>query len=74
MKKQTNVNEPIKIEAFITSTLTVAGWEKGKDFSVSKGQLFIKKNPLRGKLVSVLKETYPQYNYYWETPKMLRWF
>lgn len=67
-------NDQIKIEKFIQSTLTCAGLQKGKDFTIISGQLKIAKNPLRGKLLSTLKEAYPQYNYYWETSKILRWF
>lgn len=74
MRKQIKESEPIKIERFIPAVLAFTGLQKGIDYSVSKGQLRIKKNPLRGKLLAVLKEYYPQYSYYWETPKILRWF
>lgn len=71
-----NIEKPdeIKIENFILSVLSLCGLHKQKDFTVKQNQLFIKKNPLRGKLIHVLKETYPQYNYYWETPRTLIWF
>ena len=64
----------IKIEDFIVSTLTLGGFQKNVDFTVSSNRLFIHKNPIRGKLLHVLKETFPQYSYYWETPKTLIWF
>ena len=64
----------IKIEDFIQSVLALGGLRRGKDYTIRHRQLKIKKHPLRGKLVSVLKTYYPQYNYYWETPKLLKWF
>lgn len=73
MKNQ-NVNEPIKIEDFVQSVLILKGLKKNKDFRVTGNQLWIKKNPLRGKLISVLKDLYPEFSYYWETPQILRWF
>lgn len=66
--------DEIKIEDFILSVLSLCGLQKHRDFSVKSSHLFIKKNPLRGKLIHILKETYPQYNYYWETPRTLMWF
>lgn len=66
--------DEIKIEDFIISALIVGGLQKNDDFSVTAGRLFIKKHPIRGKLLQVLKETFPQYNYYWDTPRTLIWF
>lgn len=80
-RKRKRVREPnpenldeIRIEDFICSFLILAGLKKNRDFSVSSGQLFIKKFPARGKLLEALKYHYPQYNYYWETPRILQWF
>lgn len=74
MRKQTKESEPVKIEKFIQSVLALAGLQRGKDYTIRPHQLRINKNPLRGKLLEVLKEYYPEYSYYWETPKILRWF
>ena len=73
MKKQ-NVNRPIEIEKFIQSILTLSGLRRGKDYTLKKRQLRIKKHPLRGKVLSTLRELYPEYTYYWETPQILRWY
>lgn len=72
--KNLNVNEPIEIEAFIKSVLTLSGLRRDKDYTLRPHQLRIYKHPIRGKLLSMLRELYPEYNYYWETPKILRWF
>lgn len=66
--------EPTKIEDFIQSLLALHRLKRGRDFKVSHRQLWIKKNPLRGKLIVVIKNTFPEYNFYWETPQTLRWF
>lgn len=73
MKNQ-NVNELIGIEAFIKSVLTLSGLKRDKDYSLRPFQLRIEKHPIRGKLLSLLREAYPEYSYYWETPKILKWF
>lgn len=72
--KTENANEPVRIEAFIQSMLTLGGLRRGKDFSVSRTQLRINKHPIRGKLLTAIRELYPEYNFYWETPKILKWF
>jgi hypothetical protein len=64
----------VKIERFISSILTLTGLRKNKDFTVSETHLHVNKNPVRGKLIHTLKHYYPQYNFYWETPKDLYWF
>lgn len=81
LRKRKQVRNPtpentdeIKIEDFITSTLMLAGLQKNIDFSVTTNRLNISKYPVRGKLLHVLKETYPKYNFYWETPRALIWF
>lgn len=72
--RRNNENEAIEIERFIHSVMTLGGMERGRDYTLSKSRLKIKKHPVRGKLLSVLRETYPEFTYYWETPKILRWF
>ena len=72
MKKRES--KKIEIEEFIQYILTLAGLQRGCEFTVTSGKLRIIKLPIRGRLLSVLKEEYPQYSYYWETPKILCWF
>lgn len=64
----------IRIEDFIQSVLALCGLRRGRDYTIRRSQLRIKKHPVRGKLVNALRTYYPQYSYYWETPKLLRWF
>lgn len=71
---KTNVSQPVETEKFIQSLLTLNGLKRGKDFVLKRRQLRILKHPIRGKILSLLKEHCPQYSYYWETPKVLRWF
>lgn len=72
--RKTKEVEPTRIEDFIQSVLALNGLKRGKDFKVSVNQLWIRKNPLRGKLIETLKITFPEYSYYWETPQILKWF
>lgn len=72
--RKLNEVKPTKIEDFIQSLLAFHRLKRGRDFKVSYRQLWIKKNPLRGKLIVVIKNTFPEYNFYWETPQILRWF
>jgi hypothetical protein len=68
----TNIKH-IRIEQFIASVMALYGFKK-KDYHVSHGQLFIRKDPMRGKIIHTLKYYYPQYSFYWDTPKILKWF
>lgn len=72
--RKTKEVEPTRIEDFIQSVLALNGLKRGRDFKVSGRQLWIKKKPLRGKLIVILKNTFPEYSYYWESPQILRWF
>lgn len=54
--------------------LTLSGLKRGRDFTIKRKQLRIIKNPVRGKILSLVKEHCPEYSYYWETPHTLRWF
>lgn len=64
----------IDIKKFLNSLLQCAGYQRGIDYQVFKNHLFIKKDPQRGKILSLLKELYPKYNFYWESPRTLKWF
>ena len=72
--KPPNEKEPIKIEDFIKSVMALSGLKRNKDYVIYPFQLRINKHPIRGKILSLLRELYPEYTYYWETPKLLRWF
>ena len=66
--------QPIETEKFLQSILTLNGLKRGKDFVLKRKQLRIIKSPIRGKVLSLVKEHCPEYSYYWETPRVLRWF
>ena len=72
--KKTKENQPVEIEKFLQSMLTLSGLKRGRDFTIKRKQLRIIKNPVRGKILSLVKEHCPEYSYYWETPHILRWF
>lgn len=76
--KKSNENETIAIESFVQSLLALSDMKRNRDYSIKKGRLGIRKNPkrdaIKGKLATLLKELYPEYSYYWETPNVLRWF
>lgn len=44
------------------------------DFSISGTRLIFKTTNMNVQLLSSLKEIFPEFNYYWETPKILVWF
>lgn len=72
--KTTKENQTVEIEKFLQSMLTLSGLKRGRDFTIKRKQLRIIKNPVRGKILSLVKEHCPEYSYYWETPHILRWF
>ena len=64
----------IAIRDFLNSILQLLGFRRGDDFKAFNNHLFIIKHPNRGKVLSTLKEYYPEYNFYWDNPRVLRWF
>lgn len=72
--RTTKENQTVEIEKFLQSMLTLSGLKRGRDFTIKRKQLRIIKNPVRGKILSLVKEHCPEYSYYWETPHILRWF
>lgn len=74
MKRNEDEIPKIQIKDFINSLLQLIGFKRGKDFQTYTDHLFIIKHPKRGKVLSVLKEEYPEYNFYWDTPRILKWF
>lgn len=69
-----NASQTVETEKFLSSILTLNGLKRGKDFIIKRKQLRIIKNPIRGKVLSLIKEHCPEYSYYWEPPHVLRWF
>lgn len=49
--------------------------KKGVDYELRNQSLGIRhaKN-VTGVMLITLKENFPQYNFYWETPRVLKWF
>ena len=62
------------IQNFFKSILQYTGFERGRDFQIFRDHLFIIKHPMRGKVLSAAKEIYPEYCFYWEHPRILKWF
>lgn len=61
-------------ETCISSILYFNGFKRGRDYTLSKGQLYLKNTNLKSKVVAVLNNFCPDKHYYWETPHLLRWF
>lgn len=84
MKKRYSKPRPIKkkskefknpaIQDFLRLLFFLHGFKRGKDYSISRNHLYFIKDPQRKKIISVLKEAYPQYNYCWESSRILIWF
>lgn len=64
----------IKFEQYLSQHLFLYGFKKNRDYTLSKQQLYIKNSDVKSKLISALKELFPEKHYYWETPRLLRWF
>lgn len=64
----------MSIKRFTSSLLQLLGAKRGSDFQVYNDHLYILKHPNRGKVLSTLRELYPEYNFYWESPRVLKWF
>lgn len=63
------------IKAFLKSLLPQLGLVSGIDYLVTSNYLRIRhlKN-ITGKITTTLKEIFPVFNFYWETPRILVWF
>ena len=64
----------IPLHSFLKCMMTFTGLKRGKDYVIRANHIRIIKHPIRGKILSTLKECYPEYHYYWETPRILTWF
>ncbi len=73
-RKYMEENKEIPIHSFLKCIMSLTTLQHGKDYTIRVNQLRIIKHPVRGKVLSILKEYYPEYHYYWETPKLLIWF
>lgn len=73
-RKYIKENNEIPIHVFLKCIMSLTTLQRGKDYTIRANQLRIIKHPVRGKILSILREYYPEYNYYWKTPKLLTWF
>lgn len=65
----------IHIKQFLKSVLPQIGLKPGVDFWVTCNYLKIRHiKKVTGKIVIMLKEAFPVFNFYWETPRILVWF
>lgn len=63
------------IKSFITELLTQIGLVYKVDYYISGNSLKIRHiKDIVGKVLIILKEAFPVFNYYWETPRILIWF
>lgn len=63
------------IKQYLKSALCAIGLKRGYDYTVTSDFLFIRhiKNVV-GRIMISLRETFPVFNFYWETPRRLVWF
>lgn len=72
LKDQRNIAPTI--EQCVSSILSIHGLKKSRDYTISNGQIYLKDTAKKNKVITVLREFYPEKHYYWETPHLLRWF
>lgn len=73
MSKSTG-NVTAEFEQCVPSILSLLGLKKTRDYTLSKGQLYLKNIDKKHKVLDALREFRPEKHYYWETPRLLRWF
>lgn len=64
----------IAIELHIPLILSIYGFKRKRDYVLGNGQLYIKNVVKKNKIAAVLQSFYPTKHYYWEAPRILRWF
>lgn len=63
------------IKQFLLFILDAIGLERGYDYRVTTEYLFIRHiKTVVGRIMIALRETFPVFNFYWETPRLLVWF
>lgn len=67
-------NTTIKLKKCISQYLFFNGFKKNLDYTLSNDQLIIKNMVVKDKIIKVLRDFSPNQHYYWETPRILRWF
>lgn len=68
-------NAKLHIKQFLKLVLPQLGLRSGIDFLVTSDFLRIRHiKTVIGKITTMLKEAFPLFVFYWETPKMLVWF
>lgn len=49
--------------------------KKGIDYVIKNGELrMVHIKGVTGVILVTLKENFPQFNFYWESPRILKWF
>lgn len=63
------------VQKYLYSVLSAIGLKRGYDYRISINSLYIRhiKN-IVGRIMISLRETFPVFNFYWETPRILVWF
>lgn len=67
------LSHEVQISDFIAFVMNIWGIDRNL-YEIRHNYLRIKKYPIRGALLTILKEQFPQYNFYWESPRVLKWF
>lgn len=63
------------IKRFLKALLSQIGLQSGIDYWVTNDFLRIRHlKQVTGKILITLKEIFPVFNFYWETPRILVWF
>lgn len=64
-----------EIQRYVSSVLNAIGLKRGYDYTVSSNSLFIRHiKTVVGRIMISLREAFPVFNFYWETPRRLVWF
>ena len=62
-------------KGFLKALLSQIGLQSGIDYWVTNDFLRIRHlKQVTGKILITLKEIFPVFNFYWETPRILVWF
>ena len=73
-KTRNKEHTTITIEQGIPSLFALHELKRGRDYTLSNGQLYIKDTAQKNKVITILRDFCPEKHYYWETPRLLRWF